>query len=57
MCTPAGSEHIAMSLSLQLEMVDERGYVLIPDVLEPLRRNTTAALRTARHILKKRISQ
>ncbi|MBB3273516.1 hypothetical protein SAMN05660216_04062 [Pseudomonas sp. LAMO17WK12:I8] len=46
-----------MSLSLQLEMVDERGYVLIPDVLEPLRRNTTAALRTARHILKKRISQ
>lgn len=26
-----------MSLSLQLEMLDEQGYVLIPDVLEPLR--------------------
>ncbi|BBV96735.1 hypothetical protein STW0522PSE72_20860 [Pseudomonas monteilii] len=24
-CTPAESEHIAMSLSLQLEMLDEQG--------------------------------
>ncbi|AYN16163.1 hypothetical protein CHR29_13835 [Pseudomonas monteilii] len=56
-CTPAGSEHIAMNLSLQLEMLDERGYALIPGVLEPLTRSTTAALRTARPILKKRISQ
>jgi len=30
-------EHIAMSLDLQLEMLDERGYVLLPGVLEPLR--------------------
>lgn len=46
-----------MNLSLQLEMLDERGYALIPGVLEPLTRSTTAALRTARPILKKRISQ
>jgi len=36
-CTPAEWERTAMSVDLQLEMLDERGFVLIPGVLEPLR--------------------
>jgi len=43
-----------MDLDLQLEMLNERGYVLLPGVLEPLRiallRCAIAAARLARRV-------